>query len=665
MTAEFIGERPTKRTLGYWGEVTTWDHLREAAPKDWTVFYEPYLARGGSGGAQRLPDFVIVAPPHGVMVLDVKGLDSTGVLVRDRSIYGDYGDGRLKNFTEQVRNQAQKLLSEINADPKVRDRFGMRSLNLSRALGFTQWSLEGGDGHALRTAPRGWEAWELIESSAYASPEKLVARITQALQQSAKSFDMPSLAADDAAAFVTWFKGATHRGRTDYAPLLTAFARDMEDFTKDELRAYSDAILSDRYWLDSPMSTGKTWLAKQYAIGRAQEGKRVAFLMDRRAIADRLRRDISQLLVTGGMDDLTAGANPILTVGTLSSILHRLYPNWRKLKDLDDLSLRIVEAKESGEFIPFDVLVLDQAEDYLPRNTKMLEVVGELVFGGLQSGKIKIFSDLRHQGHRDPEWQDKLSSRLQEHGFVTPKPLRTNCRNPAPTTRYLNRLLQDPAEKDGVPVYSGSLEDTGEGAEYLRPVIRPYPVTQWLPQWISDDTNHRGLPPGWPQVQELANELRRLREDGVTPQDIVVLTAMPRSASGEMGEILSAEFSSPAYLQKGMWDWSRTIIGLNGAVIETFDPKKPFDMGGLGSNWIPEDGRNGGVFGNDIQWYTVDEYRGGEAKVVILTDLDQQTYMGPTKRALVAGVSRNTARVIVIANLLHAELLPESETTKK
>ncbi len=665
MTAEFIGERPTKRTLGYWGEITTWAHLREAAPDDWTVFYEPYLARGGSEGVQRLPDFVIVAPPHGVMILEVKGLDSTAVLVKDRSIYGDYRDGRLKNFTEQVRNQAQKLLSEINADPKVRDRFGMRNLNLSRALGFTQWSLEGGDGHALRTAPKGWEAWELIESSAYASPEKLVARITQALQQSAKSFDMPSLAADDAAAFVTWFKGATHRGRTDYAPLLAALARDMEDFTKDELRAYSDAMLSDRYWLDSPMSTGKTWLAKQYAIGRAQEGKRVAFLMERRTIADRLRREASQFLVTGGLNDLTAGANPILTVGTLSSVLHRFYPNWRKLKDLDDLSLRIVEAKESGEFTPFDVLVLDQAEDYLPKELKLLEVVGELVIGGLQSGKIKIFSDLRYQGRRDPELQDKLSSRLQEHGFVTPKPLRTNCRNPAPTTRYLNLLLQDLAEKDGVPVYSGSLEDIGEGAEYLRPVIRPYPATQWFPQWITGDGYPDSLPPGWFQVQELANELRRLREDGVAPQDIVVLTAMPRSAYGEMGGILGAVYSSPAYLQKGMWDWSRTFTTLKGAVTASFDPKKPLDMGGLGSNWIPQDGRDRGVIRNDIQWYTVDEYRGGEAKVVILTDLDQQTYMGPKKRALVAGVSRNTARVVVIANVLSLELLPEGGTTKK
>ena len=113
MSPTMIGNRPSRQTKGYAGESTTWDYLNQFAPADWTVFYEPYLARGESEVGARIPDFVIVVPAKGVVVMDVKNLKGDEAWVANRTIWGLYGDETKKDLVKQVRAQAQKLHDTI------------------------------------------------------------------------------------------------------------------------------------------------------------------------------------------------------------------------------------------------------------------------------------------------------------------------------------------------------------------------------------------------------------------------------------------------------------------------------------------------------------------------------------------------------------------------
>jgi hypothetical protein len=102
--------------MGYAGESRTWDLLNEFSPAEWTVFYEPYLARSGSELGARIPDFVIIVPGNGVMVMDVKGLKGDDVWVENRTIWGQYGDGEKKDLVKQLKGtQGFENVSRIQA----------------------------------------------------------------------------------------------------------------------------------------------------------------------------------------------------------------------------------------------------------------------------------------------------------------------------------------------------------------------------------------------------------------------------------------------------------------------------------------------------------------------------------------------------------------------
>jgi hypothetical protein len=320
------------------------------------------------------------------------------------------------------------------------------------------------------------------------------------------------------------------------------------------------------------------------------------------------------------------------------------------------VALQVVHAKDAGKFSPYDVLVLDQAEDYLLNQPKMINVLAELVQGGLGSGKIKIFSDIVHQGHTSIPKQAALVEHLSSLNFTKVKGLTTNCRNPAPIVEYLNKLLARSDNPD--LVFTKWLTESDLEEEVSRPVVRTYPSTVWYPSWLTDDPI-LALPPGWYQVQELVNELRRLKDLGIAPNKIAILTAMPRNAPSSQDEIYSAERSSPAFVSKGVWDWS---IAVTGATNEEFSPKKPLDLSGLGPAWVPIDWKNAEKDIDGLHWYTVEEFRGGEEQVIIVTDLDQQSYKNVIGRHLVSGVSRSQARIIVIANNLPQELRPVSKS---
>lgn len=656
MSPTMIGNRPNRQVMGYAGESRTWDLLNEFAPAEWTVFYEPYLARSDSELSARIPDFVIVVPGNGVMVMDVKGLKGDDVRVENRTIWGQYGDGEKKDLVKQVKAQAQKLRDTIRRDPRVRERFPYSSFNLVCALGFSAWSFAGADGHRLRTSPEGWERWNVVESTAYADGPAFIARIAQALNdQRNDNRQISPFTVEDAAEFTAWFRSTSHKGRTDFAPGLSSISSDLERFTEEQLDAQNQASAIDKYWLDSPMSTGKTWVATRRAVREALQSRRVGFLMERKPVAEKIKRTIRAQMDEWGTPDLTAGAAPLLHIATISSVLNNLCPGWRSQKDLDVVALQVVHAKDAGKFSPYDVLVLDQAEDYLLNQPKMINVLAELVQGGLGSGKIKIFSDIVHQGHTSIPKQAALVEHLSSLNFTKVKGLTTNCRNPAPIVEYLNKLLARSDNPD--LVFTKWLTESDLEGEVSRPVVRTYPATVWYPSWLTDDPI-LALPPGWYQVQELVNEIRRLKDLGIAPNKIAILTAMPRNAPSGRDEIYGAERSSPAFVSKGVWDWS---IAVTGATNEEFSPKKPFDLSGLGPAWVPIDWKIAEKDIDGLHWYTVEEFRGGEEQVVIVTDLDQQSYKNVIGRHLVSGVSRSQARIIVIANNLPQELRPVSK----
>lgn len=109
--AEFI---PDKLPAGASrGEVRTFDILRKL-PDDYLVYYEPNIDN-------RRPDFIVIAPDLGIMVIEVKGWYLANILkASDSEVIVSY-DGHMKNEPHpltQARNYLFKLMKACEQNPR-------------------------------------------------------------------------------------------------------------------------------------------------------------------------------------------------------------------------------------------------------------------------------------------------------------------------------------------------------------------------------------------------------------------------------------------------------------------------------------------------------------------------------------------------------------------
>lgn len=225
----------------------------------------------------------------------------------------------------------------------------------------------------------------------------------------------------------------TFRPDFDLTPRISSLLRDSRSELLSlsvEQSAHLAAIThpgNRRVICEGSAGTGKTVLAAECAYRLADSGAKVLFLCFNRNLAWHLRRQ-------------EFAHNARITIDT----------NWRFLYDLtrkggvadqlprDDYPAlaeaaedAVVTALDRGTFEPFDVLVIDEAQDVL--NARVLNVLDWCVRDGIASGRWVLFLDTGVQAGIYKQLDVDIYGRLTEMALNLP--LSVNMRNPRAVSR--------------------------------------------------------------------------------------------------------------------------------------------------------------------------------------------------------------------------------------
>lgn len=182
---------------------------------------------------------------------------------------------------------------------------------------------------------------------------------------------------------------------------------------------------SARILVSGGAGTGKTFLATEVAQRHARSGEKVllvcfspllaAFPSTRSKGSAVSVSSITELMleITTKHGELPVGYRSDLAI-TDPWYMHKLVPAFEKAtRDLDDSER-------------YDVLVIDEAQDVL--NLEYLTALGNLLKGGIEQGRWRIFYDPFNQGPIFGVMDSDVVNLLLDTGPVPPR-LRINCRN--------------------------------------------------------------------------------------------------------------------------------------------------------------------------------------------------------------------------------------------
>jgi hypothetical protein len=297
------------------------------------------------------------------------------------------------------------------------------------------------------------------------------------------------------------------RGDFDLLPPLWSKVKETEEelleLTREQYQLLDAITGRPRIIIRGSAGTGKTELARREVLNAARSGKRVLFLCYNRLLATKLQADPLLAQYAGNlricsiyqyMDELIRESSfadefSAKRHGEDSDALYgRLYPEYA--------SLALLESEENT----WDMVVVDEGQDLVTE--QVLDLLGLCLSGGLESGNWRWFMDENNQaavyGVADPA----SVSRLEQFGVS--HLLTVNCRN----TRQIHdetRMLTNPevqavARVDGLPV------------RYA---------------WYSSPSDQKKL---------LEKQIKRITTGGVSPSDVMILSAVSRSkaVAGEL-----------------------------------------------------------------------------------------------------------------------------------
>ena len=407
--------------LEHRSEIPIYRALRDGLGDDFRVLHSHQWVRpwrSGGALAEGETDFVILHPEHGLLVLEVKG----GARIRH--------DGH--RWLRDTRNGSQEF----------RDPFDQARRNMHALLDLIE---ERSGGRIRRNG--------LVHGYAVVFPDldytgKPPSNADKAIIISRR--DLSSIQQTVMRAFQAWTAEPVRLPRDRFAmmfedcllpkfrmfrPLgadITADAEQLIELTKRQAEVYEDLLNHDRLLVEGVAGSGKTFLAIQGALAFARRGERVLLVCFNRALAEWIRRQLEQ-------DPRTADYRSLLTVDHFHALAKGLAdeadvafePDGRALPGKnfwDDTVPELLEEAalvldDRGKDVMYDALVVDEAQDFLPR---WWEALTKSLLKSPDGSPIHAFLDpnqsLRQEMQRPPI------------DFGRPHMLTRNCRN----TRKIN-----------------------------------------------------------------------------------------------------------------------------------------------------------------------------------------------------------------------------------
>ena len=452
--------------------------------KDWIVLHSLGLTVSGSRPYGEV-DFVVLIPSGAVMCLEVKG-----------------GRVSCQDGVWRTIDRAGHTC-DLKRSPFMQSREGMFALRnaIMRKFGKGHVTANYIMGHAVifpdvpvpPHTPE-FESWEAIGRDDLTVPISRSILRAVAAQRKKLAYTLDADGAEKAIGEIRQFL------RPDFERVVTrstAISRSEDSIialTEDQYQILDMISDNPRCLVEGAAGTGKTVLAFEYARRAASGNRRTLLLCYNRLLGDWFITQSAAL----GKPHLKATSyfrflrNLILASsyrdeflneersGTAARIFAEVFPFYGQL------------AAEETE-PQFDMVVIDEAQDLIEGDT--LSVLSALLKGGLAGGNWCMFGDFTRQAiYGTASREERLAALEQRCQHVSRAKLLTNCRN----TR---RIGEETALLSGFP-----------SPPYRLGQVDGLPVDYRY--WKSSEQ----------QMESLVNLVRCLLEEGIRPEDVVILS---------------------------------------------------------------------------------------------------------------------------------------------
>ena len=351
------------------------------------------------------------------------------------------------------------------------------------------------------------------------------------------------------------------RGDFNFVPPLSVILNRSEEqllsMTEEQLDIIMHMCVNDRMMVEGAAGTGKTLLAAEQCRRSAATGEKVLYLCFNRVIAAFVREMFEQENRSGDIDVFT---------------FHEFLLKACNIKDVpedetdvffkDTLPNLFLDEEYSGE--RYDRIVLDEGQDLM--NMTAYLCINEFLKDGWEGGKWTIYYDPNQNIFGDGSEFREVWQTLKTSSFIYP--LTVNCRN----TRQI-----------------------AQGNYAVTHVYKP----KYL-RAEGEDIVYKAYSSKKNEAEELFNSIRRLKSEGLSKKDIVILSYY--------------RIDNPESCLYGV--------------------KIPEDIGTIRLNQTSR-------FADckQIRFYTIQAFKGLEAKAVIMIDID--SFSDENKRLLnYVGMSR-------------------------
>lgn len=462
---------------------------RELGTEGWVILHSLDLPRHRRQIMGEI-DFVIAVPGMGVLCLEVKS---------HRSVRRD-ADG-LWHLGQDQPNRVGPFRQASEGTHSLRDFVTRRAPDLSGTLFWSAVCFT----HLPFTlsAPAEWHQWQVIDSGALGA-RPLSQLVTSVLEHARQHASASPTAA--------WFRAEDGTPTTDQVESLVRILRPSFEFFEsaksrrrqrdEELRRYTEEQhnaleameANQRVVFEGAAGTGKTLLALEETRRAIQRGERVLLCCFNSLLGNWLKREAEPF---GGAVTTSTFHGLLRNLTGLKVPLDAGHDFWDR-----ELPEAAVDRLLQGDFAPFDLLVIDEAQDLLRNN--FLDVFELLLEKGLKDGRWRMFGDFEQQaiyGQSSLSVSDFIATRADGTARFA---LKKNCRNTPRIASFVKLLA---AFERGY-------------ADVLRPDNGMEPETIY---WSS------------PQEQDskLLEVLNRMFSEGYSGREIVILSTRADGCAAE------------------------------------------------------------------------------------------------------------------------------------
>lgn len=493
------------------GERAAFEALRDApATDDWTVFHSLGIGRHVTQ-FEGEADFVVLAPGHGILVIEVKS--------HLRVQADDSGRWKLGQDDWTTRSPFQQASGEFHS---IIEFLRQRSLELvAHPAGYAVWFTA----ITRQNIPPaiGWHDWAVMDAADFSNVASAVRRVLGEIDRdtSAKKTGYRHVDGEPSADRVERIKRVLSPVfDVEIKPAERTRRRDAElaKHTADQLVVLDMVARAKQVIVEGPAGTGKTFMAEAAARRHEAQGDRVLVVCFNRLLEGHLQAQLS------GIEGVTA----IRLHAEMERVAGITSPADAAADWYDtELPLRALDAATTAGFDPlYDYLVIDEAQDVA--TDVNLDFLDALLVGGLALGRTLVLGDFNNQNIFRSGTGDSRAVFERRIPHATPLDLTTNCRN----RRDIGAWAEHASGRDGLC------------ATYRRDGYDENAVT--VHQFGSRDD----------EIVLLDAAVRQLRSEGYGPKDVVILapfrdSAALRAIEKKAVSTLGSGIRDPSYVRWG------------------------------------------------------------------------------------------------------------------